>query len=333
LNENSGEISPIQTSLIASDPPRHRQLRALVSQAFTPRAVAALTSRISCIVHELLDAVAPTGRMDVIRDLAYPLPVIVIAEMLGIPAGERDQFKRWSDAVVTVENNGSARRSTRRPVPAMREMHDYFEQKLAERRRQPQNDLMSHLLQAQIDGAHLTPEEVIGFCILLLIAGNETTTNLIGNAIWCFDEQPTAMELLRSRPELMASAIEEVLRYRSPVKAMLRVTKTDTMIADHTLRAGQSVKAWLGSANRDEARFPDADHFDITRTPNRHIGFGHGIHFCLGAPLARLEAQVALTIMFERLYDIKRVRAVPLEPLNSSILYGVHHLPILFEAT
>lgn len=331
MNQADDNNRPLQSSLIASDPPRHRQLRALITQAFTPRAVAALQPRIAQIVHEYLDRVVATGHMDVIDDLSYPLPVIVIAEMLGIPTAERDQFKRWSDAVVTFENgSGELGSGQRREVPAMRQMRDYFVEKIAERRAQPKDDLISQLIAAQIAGRRLTEEELVGFCILLLVAGNETTTNLIANAIWCLDENPEQMALLRSQPDLIGGAIEEVLRHRSPVKAMFRITKTDTTIRDQTIRAGQPVIAWLGSANRDAAQFPDPERFDIMRNVNRHIAFGHGIHYCLGAPLARLEAQIALPIMLERLPNLKRDRDVPLEPLNSPILYSVKHLPITF---
>jgi cytochrome P450 len=164
-----------------------------------------------------------------------------------------------------------------------------------------------------------------------LVAGNETTTNLIGNAILCFDEHPEVMEQLRAEPELLPGAIEEVLRYRSPVQFMYRRVAADVTIRDSQLRAGQMVLAWIGSANRDEAQFPDPDSFDIRRTPNRHIAFGHGIHFCLGAPLARLEAKIVLTLLLERFDEIQRVRSVPLEATGSDIVYGVKHLPITFR--
>ncbi len=212
--------SALGASLISSDPPRHRQLRNLVTQAFTPRAVALLAPRITAIIDELLDQVAAAGRMDFIEDLAYPLPVIVIAEMLGIPASGRAQFRRWSDAIVSP---GAA------PAPgqpsfmdAQREMAMYFGRLIAERGAEPRDDLISHLVAAEIDGQRLSAIELIGFCVLLLVAGNETTTNLLGNAILCFDEQPGAYERLREQPGLIPDAVEEVLRYRSPVQSMFR---------------------------------------------------------------------------------------------------------------
>ena len=315
--------NPLGASLISIDPPRHRQLRNIVTQAFTPRSVAGLSERITAIVNELLDRVATAGHMDIIDDLSYPLPVIVIAEMLGIPQEDRERFKVWSDAVVGATHSEGG--------DPQAEMSEYFLDMIQQRRREPEDDLISALLEAQIDGQHLNQRELLGFCILLLVAGNETTTNLIGNALLCFDEHPEVMEQLRSEPELVPGAIEEVLRYRSPVQFMYRRAVADITIRDQEIRAGQMVLAWIGSANRDEAQFPDPDRFDIRRTPNRHIAFGHGIHFCLGAPLARLEAKIALTILLERLHEIKRVPGVPLEATGSNVVYGVKHLPITFR--
>jgi cytochrome P450 len=314
---------PLSSSMISMDPPRHRQLRNLVTQAFTPRSIAQLSGRITTIANKLLDQVAATGHMDIIDDLSYPLPVTVIAEMLGIPQEDREQFKIWSDAVV-----GASESENGNPQA---EMSSYFLDMIQQRSRERKDDLISALLDAQIDGRHLNQRELLGFCILLLVAGNETTTNLIGNAILCFDEHPEVMEQLRAEPELLAGAIEEVLRYRSPVQFMYRRVVADVTIRDSQLRAGQMVLAWIGSANRDEAQFPDPDSFDIRRTPNRHIAFGHGIHFCLGAPLARLEAKIVLTLLLERFDEIQRVRSVPLEATGSDIVYGVKHLPITFR--
>jgi cytochrome P450 len=303
-----------------------------VTQAFTPRGVAQLAGRITAIVNELLDAVAArgqtgqmgnTGHMDIIDDLAYPLPVIVIAEMLGIPQEDRERFKIWSDIIVGAANSGGGNPQV--------EMSAYFLNMIEQRSRERKDDLISALLDAQIGGEHLDLRELLGFCILLLVAGNETTTNLIGNAILCFDEHPEVYEQLRAEPELIPGAIEEVLRYRSPVQFMYRRAAADVTFKEQEIRAGQMVLAWIGSANRDEAQFPNADDFDIKRTPNRHIAFGHGIHFCLGAPLARLEAKIALTMLLERFYDIKRVPGVQLEETGSNIVFGVKHLPITFS--
>ena len=319
--------SALNASLISSDPPRHRQLRNLVTQAFTPRAIAQLAPRITAIIDGLLDPVAAAGRMDFVADLADPLPVIVIAEMLGIPISERVQFKRWSDAIVATTDGGLTF------MEAQREMARYFSGLIAERAAEPRDDLISHLITAEIDGERLTPMELIGFCVLLLVAGNETTTNLLGNAILCFDEQPEVYERLRALPDLIPSAIEEVLRYRSPVQSMFRTATGATDLGGVFTRAGQPVVAWIGSANRDEARFPDAHAFDITRAPNRHLAFGHGIHFCLGAPLARLEARLALEALTSRFRDIRRIPDAPIHWMESSIVYGVKNLPITFTSS
>jgi cytochrome P450 len=324
-SEYMGMNSPLGASIISTDPPRHRQLRSLVTQAFTPRTVARLAPRITAITNELLDAVASKGEMDVIDDLAYPLPVTVIAELLGIPQADRERFKYWSDQVVGA--------TPYRDRDAQTEMSEYFRWMIEQRRQEPQNDLISALLAAEIEGQHLDEQELLGFCILLLVAGNETTTNLIGNSVLCFDEHPEAMEQLRADPALLPDAIEEVLRYRSPIKMMFRVATTDVELGDRQIRAGEGVTAWISSANHDESQFPHADTFDIRRTPNRHLAFGYGIHFCIGAPLARLESKIALAAMLERLPHMRQVRDVPLEPSESFILYGVKHLPITFQPT
>jgi cytochrome P450 len=219
------------------------------------------------------------------------------------------------------------------------EMSEYFLRLIQERRlhpdeTKPEGDLIRALLAAQSEeGQHLSTIDVLGFCVLLLVAGNETTTNLIGNAILCFDEEPLAWEKLRSQPEaLLGSAIEEVLRFRSPVQSMYRATTTSVMLGKQVIPAGEPVIAWIGSANRDERQFPDPDRFDIQRSPNRHLAFGHGIHFCLGAPLARLEARIALGELCKRFSSITRVREIPLEPQPSTIIYGVRHLPVAVQA-
>lgn len=317
---------PLGSSIISTDPPRHRQLRSLVTQAFTPRAVQQLAPRIASLVDELLDGVAQRGSMDIIDDFAYPLPVIVIAELLGIPAQDRAQFKEWSDAIVT----GSVDTSTG-SGNVQQEMGRYFMQLIVARRQEPRDDLISGLLTAEIDGMRLSEVELLGFCVLLLIAGNETTTNLIGNAVLCFHDQPDLQGRLLTDPELLAPTIEEVLRYRSPVQSMIRRAARDVDLAGQPIRRGQSVVAWIGSANRDESQFAEADQFLATRAPNQHLAFGHGVHFCLGAPLARLEARIALTALVQRLPGLRRANDEPLEPMASTIVYGVQRLPVAFR--
>src|SRR5579884_3883025 len=258
----------IQASIIAMDPPRHHRLRALVSKAFTPKAVAGLAPRIAAITNELLDRVGEAGQMDVIADLAYPLPVTVIAEMLGVPVEDRAQFKEWSDAIVG-ETGGLG--------GGERELAEYFFHAIEQRRRDPRNDLITALLRAEVDDQRLSIAELLGFCVLLLVAGNETTTNLIGNAVLCFAENPDALRRIRANPLLLPSAIEEVLRYRSPVQALPnRITTRDTDLGGQQIKRGQHVVFWIGSANRDEEKFPDADSFLIDRTANQHLAFGAG---------------------------------------------------------
>jgi cytochrome P450 len=314
---------PLGTSIINTDPPRHRKLRNLVTLAFTPRTVARLAPRISAIVNDLVNRVEHKGAMDIIDDLSYPLPVTVIAEMLGIPHEDRERFKHWSDELVGATHTPGT-------DPEV-EMSRYFTHMIELRRQDPQDDLISDLIAAQIDGEHLTMTELLGFCILLLVAGNETTTHLIGNAILCFDEHPGTLEQLRAEPALIPDALEEVLRYRSPVRCMFRRVAVDTTIGDKEVKAGQHMNAWIASANRDEEQFPNADQFDIRRTPNRHLAFGYGIHFCIGAPLARLEAKIALEILLERLPGLKIKPDATVEPMPSMILQGVKHLPVTFE--
>jgi len=320
-------------SLIFMDPPRHRQLRNLVNLAFTPRVVAQLEPRIREITRELLDQLP--GEVDIVRDLAVPLPVIVIAELLGIPAEKRDDFKRWSDSALATSGPPSYFEQDEQWQARMRdqeEMNVYLTHMMAERRKVPQNDLLSSLVEAEVEGKHLTPTEVVAFCTLLLVAGNETTTHLIGNSVVSLAQHPAALEQLRHNSALIPGAIEEVLRYLSPVKMMARFTKTETTLGGQDIGARQSVMAWIGSANRDEAQFPEPDRFAIERDPNRHIAFGHGIHFCLGAPLARLEARLALATLLERFPGQWRLPAQPLEAAEGLIVFGVKRLPLMWGA-
>ena len=317
------------SSLITTDPPRHRQLRSLVTQAFTPKAVDALAPRISELTDELLAGIASLGTADLIQALAYPLPVIVISELMGIPAADRERFKQWSDVIVSQTRTGAA---TEDHQATNQEMTGYFLDLIEHRRRQPGEDLISNLLAAEIDGQKLNVAELLGFCALLLVAGNETTTNLIGNAVLCFTEVPGTIERLVQEPSLLPPAIEEVLRFRSPVQSMYRVAVADTPLGDTEIPAGAPVVAWIGSANRDERQFERAARFDIDRGQIRHLAFGHGIHFCLGAPLARLEARIALEATLKRLPGLTLAPASQLERMDSTIVYGVKTLPASWDA-
>jgi cytochrome P450 len=318
-------------SLITSDPPRHTHLRSLVKSAFTPRAVARLQPRIEGLATELCDQAAERGEMDLVSDLAEPLPVLVIAEMLGIPGQDRADFKRWSDMVVASSDVVIMGDEAQVPAgyhEAMEAMWSYFRDVIAGRRAHPAEDLIGDLVAAEIEGERLSDEDLLNFCWLLLVAGNETTTNLITNAVQTLLDHREALERLQADLSLLPGAVEEVLRYRSPVQAMFRRTLTEVRIGRHTIPAGERVVAWIGSANRDAARFADPDRFDIARSPNPHLAFGHGIHTCLGAPLARLEAHIALSTFIRRFPGVARVGREPLEPVPGFILHGVKHLPL-----
>ena len=328
-DEPSGTGHLFASSLITTDPPRHRQLRSLVTQAFTPKAVDALAPRISELTDGLLEGIALLGTADLIQALAYPLPVIVISELMGIPAADRDRFKQWSDVIVSQTRTGAA---TEDHQATNQEMTQYFLDLIEQRRRRPGNDLISNLLAAEIAGQKLNAAELLGFCALLLVAGNETTTNLIGNAVLCFTEVPGTIERLVQEPSLLPPAIEEVLRFRSPVQSMYRVTVADTTLGDVEIPAGAPVVAWIGSANRDERQFERAAQFDIDRGQTRHLAFGHGIHFCLGAPLARLEARIALEATLARLPGLSLAPGADLERMDSTIVYGLKTLQASWQA-
>lgn len=312
-------------SLVTSDPPRHRHLRDLVTQRFTPRIVERLEDRITAIVHRLVDAVIPTGHMDVVDDLAHPLPTTVIAELLGVPAEDGQQFRAWSDAIL------ERQLSPERERQIQTDMATYFAKVIEQRRQKPEDDLISALLSAEIDGERLTERDLLSFCVLLLVAGNETTTTLIGNMMLCFDTFPAAFQTLQENPSLLTSAIEEVLRYHSPILTVSRRATVDTSLSGWKIKAGQYISPLVAAANCDESVFPDALTFDIRRNPNRHLAFGYGIHFCLGAPLARLEAKIAFTVLLERLTNIQRVQDIPLEPIRDSGAQGIKHFPITFQ--
>jgi cytochrome P450 len=283
-------------SLISMDPPEHKHSRDLLMKAFTPRAVADMEPRIAQIANSLLDQVMETGEMDFINDFASPLPIIVIAEMLGVPPQDRDQFKGWADSLIRTAGNpfldDTANQKQREQVQG--EMDDYFRDIIQQRERNPKDDLITNLVQAEISGEKLAQEQILSFCGLLLIAGHVTTINLLGNAINCLTEFTDQLNKLYAEPNLIPSAIEEVLRYDSPVQLFLRIAAKDTEIDGNQIKEGQRILAWIGSANRDETKFEHPERFDITRNPNPHIAFGFGIHFCLGGPLARLEGKVAL---------------------------------------
>lgn len=326
------EGSPLAraNTMLGADPPEHTRLRGLVSKAFTPRVVESLRPRIQQIVDELLDKVQDTGTLDIIWDLGYPLPVIVIAEMLGVPAEDRDDFKRWSDDIVaTFGGPVTPPEVLERAQKSTQEMSDYFGAVIEERRREPREDLLSGLIAAEERGEVLSEEELLATCILLLAAGNETTTNLIGNGTLALLRNPDQLDKLRNRPELVESAVEEFLRYDGPVQATARVATERTEFGGKTIEPGELTMVILAAANRDPAQFPEPDTLDIERSPNEHVAFGEGLHFCLGAPLARAEGQIAFRSLLERMPELRLATEEP-EWGGNFILRGLKSLPVAF---
>ncbi|WPP40040.1 cytochrome P450 [Paenibacillus hunanensis] len=316
--------------LLMMDPPKHKKYRAIVNKAFTPKAVAAMEPRIAEITNQLLDQVQPDKSMDIIHDLSFPLPVIVIAELLGVREEDRTLFKGWSDTLVEgfSGKDESPQQLAARKQQASRELYQYFMGVIEQRKAQPQHDLVSALLAAEVEGEKLDIPHLLSFCLLLLVAGNETTTNLIGNAVICLTEQPGRWQQLARNRELLDTAIEEALRFRSPVQGMVRKAVEDIEIGSQIIRRDQLVTAWMGSANRDEQKFEAADEYRIDRHPNPHMAFGMGVHFCLGAPLARLEARTALNVLLDRFPDLQAIEGQRLELLPSPMVYGVKSLPV-----
>ena len=321
-----------EPSMLGQDPPEHDRLRGLVNQAFTPRIIRRLEPRMHEIANELLDHALQRGEVDFVAALTYPLPVIIIAEIIGIPPADRDQFKHWSDAAV--ENLGTAlfvppsSDRLERLGQLIDEMGAYFSKLADERRRQPREDLLTGLVQAEVEGSRLTHDEMIRMLVLLLVAGNETTTTLIGNCVLDLLAHPDQLAELRAHPELIPSAVEEILRYSSPVQLDPRRAARPVELHGHRFEADQMVVCWIGSANHDEAMFAEAERFDIRREDNRHLAFGFGPHYCLGANLARLEAQVALRALLTRTRAFERTDDAAL-PLHPSIVFrGVTRLPL-----
>jgi cytochrome P450 len=320
------------------DPPAHTRQRALIMKAFTPRMVANLEPRIRELARALIRLRISQARMDLASDFSIPLPMMVIAEMLGIPAGDWARFSRWSETILRLSYTVSETTSERAMQAAEGfrtvsvDMLEYLEQLLAERRASRRDDLLTSLALAEVDGEHLTNAEILGVFQLLLVAGTETTTNLINNAMLCFIEHPDQFARLRAEPERLTSAVEEVLRYRTPIQWIFRATKSPVKMQGQTIPAGKLVLPMIGAANRDPRQFYDSGRFDIGRDPNPHIAFGHGIHFCLGAALARLEARIALTELLGRLHDIARANDNPWEPRQALHVHGPQSLPIQFRA-
>ncbi|MYH61879.1 MAG: cytochrome P450 [Caldilineaceae bacterium SB0675_bin_29] len=326
--ENKLEYAPYRT-MLDLDPPDHTRLRSLVSKAFTPRAVAALGPRIQEIVEELLDDLADRDSFDLISDFAFPFPVIVIAEMLGIPAEDRDKFNVWSNDIALAVEPILSGEEIVRGERASDEIIEYFEGIIEQRRMEPRDDMLSALLAAEEEGDRLSHDELLGTLMLLLVAGNETTRSLIGNGMLALLKNPDELQRLREDSDLLGSAIDEMLRYDSPVQIIIRVVLEDTEFKGKRFRAGQKVIILVGAANRDPTVFADPGALDIGRQEKSHISFGRGIHYCLGSPLALLEARVAFANLIERFSSIELVTEP--EFRDQIVLRGVESLRIRVE--
>lgn len=293
----------VNTNLLTMDGEDHRRVRQLVAKAFTPRMVERLRPRIEEIADDLVDRVAAEGRMELVDDFAFPLPIIVIAELLGIPAEDRDRFRVWSNSFLLPPLTDELREQFLRHTD---EFVAYLDVLFAKRRAEPSDDLLSALVQAEEHGDRLSENELYSMAVLLIVAGHETTVSLITNAVLALLGQPDELERLQADPSLMRNAVEELLRYDSPVeRTIARWVTEDTQLGGQSIARGDLVIAVVGSANRDDAQFPDADVLDLGRTANRHVGFGRGPHFCLGAPLARLETEIALETLLRRLPNLR----------------------------
>ena len=316
-----------------SDPPSHGRMRGLVNQAFTPRMIENMRSRIQTLVDGTLDRVQGSGHMDVIADLAIPLPAIVISDMLGVPEDDQSQFKKWSDdiALGLTGSDSVGTRAERFAIAqkSFLELSAYFEGIVDNLRGHPRDNLLSAMVQAEEAGDKLTQEELFANCVLLMFAGHETTTNLIGNGTLALLQNPEQMRLLQSDAGLIGSAVEELLRFDSPVQKLGRMATSDIDIGGKDVKAGELVFLCYGAANRDPEQFSQPNQLDITRPDNRHVAFAHGIHYCLGAYLARLEGQIAINTLIKRMPDIN-LETEDLERNPSTVLRGLKALPVSF---
>jgi cytochrome P450 len=293
-----------QRNMLGSNPPDHTRLRGLVSRAFTPRMVEQLRPRVEAIVSKLIDEVQPRGAMDFVHDFAYPLPLTVIAELLGVPAEDRLQLKRWSQPITRILDGMTREAYLEEAETAARELCDYFRGQFDRHRTRPGDDLIDALLAAHDEGDRLSEDELLATCMLLLVAGHETTTNLVGNGLLALQRERSQWELLRRYPELAPAAVEECLRFDAPVQFTARRPWEDVEIFGVSVPADMEIMLVLGAAHRDPERFEDPDRLDIRREDNGHLAFGQGIHFCLGASLARLEASIAFRALVQRLPDL-----------------------------
>lgn len=323
-----GFLRPLERNMLDLDEPDHRRLRTLVHKAFTPRIIEQMQGRVQTVADELLSAVASKGHMDVVKDYALPLPLTVITELLGVPSRDHLKFHRWSKAVVQVASTVSMVKA----LPSLLMFMRYVRKLLEEKRAHPEDDLLTALVRAEEAGDTLSEDELLAMVFLLLIAGHETTVNLIASGTLALLEHPEQLEQLKQDPAIIKTATEELLRYTSPVEtATERYAREDVTLHGVTIPKGELVLAVLASANRDEAQFVRPDGLDLTRNPNRHLAFGQGVHYCLGAPLARLEGQIALPTLLRRLPELRL--STPPETLRwrpTFVVRGLESLPVDF---
>src|SRR6185436_501786 len=330
------ELRPIAQlmtkQMLFMDAPAHTRLRSLASTAFTPARVEALRNHIREILDRLLTPLLRRGHMDVINDLAAPLPAIVTAEMLGVPTSDCDQLKNWSADFAEVLGNfqHNPDRATR-TLKCVAEMTDYFREAIRQQRERPREGLINSFITAEIEGDRLTDEEIIANCIVTMVGGQETTTNLIGNGVLTLLRQPDQMQKLRDDLSLVPSAVEEMLRYESPSQHTARICPEDTELGGKLIRKGQAVIAVMGAGNRDPERFPDPDRLDLGRKDNRHLAFGWASHFCFGAPLARIEGQLAFEAIARRTANLA-LDPGPIVWRDNLGLRGLTSLPVTFTA-
>jgi cytochrome P450 len=323
-------FKPLERNMLDLDEPDHARLRGLVHQAFTPRLVDNMRQRVQALTDELLDRVEAKGRLDLIHDYALPLPATIIAEILGVPVRDQHRFHRWSNAMLSAMPSTWGRLKV---IPHVMAMLRYIRKLIKTRQANPGDDLLSALVQAHEAGDRLSDDELVSMIVLLLVAGHETTVNLIGNGVVALLAHPEQMDRLRNDPALIKPAVEELLRYDSPVQmATERYTREDVTLAGATIPRGQLVFAVIASANRDERQFDRPDDLDITREPNRHLAFGHGVHYCIGASLARLEGQIALNTLIRRAPALRLAdKPQALRRRPSLILRGLESLPVTFS--
>lgn len=320
----------LRETIVALDPPVHRRLRYLANQAFTRADITRIANNAIPLTQTLFDQMREQKEVETVNDFAFPLTMRAIAVMLEVPEQDWHLVKNWArgtDADTPPQTREEATESQNRMG---QQIYDYFTDVLTERRREPREGLLSDLIAAEVNGERLTDDEILKFCVLLVVAGQETVQNLLINALYCFTRFPSSLDHLMQHPDSIPSALEEVLRYLPPFWISVRRTTTDTVLRGQRIPANTIVQAWNASANRDSMYFSNPNHFDILREPNRHLTFGHGIHFCLGAPLARLETRIIFEMMFKQFKSIQRISNDPID-MGSGPLYNIDALPLRFE--